>query len=107
MDKEQTKIMVEEVINETQKQFERAVELWGFNFDDKNTANDWTAYICYYVTSGAYSGRQEAYTPKKFREHLAKAAGLCLAGMLAIDRNSDCAPRHYENLPNAGAITKE
>ena len=43
------------------------------------------------------------YTPKKFREHLMKSAALCISAILAIDRNGDCAPRHYEGLPRAGA----
>lgn len=81
----------------------RAIEMWGTEFDDKNTPNDWAAYICNYVAAGAYDGRQEKYTPERFRKHLAKAAGLCISAMLAIDRNGICAPRHYENLPNAGA----
>lgn len=85
----------------------RALELWGTEFDDGNTANDWVAYVTYYVSSGAYAGRNENYTPEQYRKNLAKAAGLCIAAMLAIDRNGDCAPRHYENLPNAGATTKE
>ena len=81
----------------------RQMRLWGNDFDDKNTANDWTAFICFYVSSGAYSGRQEKYSPEKFRGCLKKASTLCLAAIEAIDRNKDCAPRHYEKLPNAGA----
>jgi hypothetical protein len=88
-------------------EYYRAVEMWGTEFDDKNTANDWAAYICRYVADGAYSGRQNQYSPERFYENLAKAAGLCLAAMAAIKRNGDCAPRHYEGLPNAGAKTNE
>jgi len=81
----------------------RQLDLWGCGFDDKNTANDWVAYICNYVANGAYSGRQSQYTPERFKEHLKKAAALCVSAILAIDRNGDCAPRHYEGLPRAGA----
>jgi len=81
----------------------RQQQLWGNKFDDKNTANDWASYICNYVSTGAYSGRQAQYTPQRFREHLLKAATLCIAAIEAIDRNGDCAPRHYENLSRAGA----
>jgi hypothetical protein len=88
-----------EIISEVDRQ----MRLWGTSFDDKNTANDWVAYICNYVASGAYSGRQAKYTPTRFREHLVKAAALCVSAILAIDRNGDCAPRHYEMLPRAGA----
>lgn len=81
----------------------RQQKLWGNEFDDKNTANDWAAYISNYVNAGAYLGRQDKYSPERFREHLVKAATLCIAAIEAIDRNGNCAPRHYEDLPRAGA----
>jgi len=81
----------------------RQQKLWGNEFDDKNTANDWATYISNYVAAGAYSGRQDKYTPERFREHLVKAATLCIAAIEAIDRNGGCAPRHYEDLPRAGS----
>ena len=86
-----------------EKERERQRKLWGNGFDDKNTANDWVAFICNYVAAGAYDGRQTQYTPERFREHLLKASALCTAAVEAIDRNGDCAPRHYEKLPRAGA----
>lgn len=85
----------------------RQLKLWGTEFDDKNTANDWVAFICNFVASGAYVGRQEKYTPEKFQKHLKKAAALCISAIVTIARNGDCAPRHYEDLPNAGATTNE
>lgn len=94
---------VAEIVKDLFDEVARAYNYWGTAFDDKNTANDWAAYICNYVASGAYTGRLEAYTPEKFTECLKKAAGLCIAAMLAIKRNGDCAPRHYEGLPRAGA----
>ena len=94
---------VRKIIDYIRNEFTRQLSLWGTDFDDKNTANDWAAYISRYVNEGAYSGRQEKYTPKRFREHLIKAATLCVAAVAAIDRNGDCAPRHYEDLPRAGA----
>jgi len=79
------------------------LRLWGTEFDDKNTANDWVAYICRYVAEGAYGGRQNKYTPERFKEHLIKAASLCISAIITIERNKDCAPRHYEGLPRAGS----
>lgn len=70
--------------------------LWGNDFDDKNTPNDWVAYICNYVTTGAYDGRKKEYTPEKFREHLIKAATICVAAIETINRNGKCADRHYD-----------
>jgi len=81
----------------------RQEKLWGTEFDDKNTANDWVAYICNYIARGAYAGREEQYTPQRFMENLLKAAALCISAILAIKRNGDCAPRHYEGLPRSGA----
>jgi len=85
----------------------RQLKLWGTDFDDKNTANDWVAYIVNYVASGAYAGRQEKYDPVKFQEHLKKAAALCVSAIVTIARNGDCAPRHYEKLPNSGATSSD
>lgn len=98
-DAPQQETVLDEVFSERMRQ----MRLWGNEFDDKNTANDWASYITNYVATGAYAGRQEKYTPKKFRECLKKAATLCIAAMEAIDRNGDCAPRHYEGLPHSGA----
>ena len=95
------------ILDEVFSEHSRQVRFWGTTFDDKNTANDWCAYICKYVAAGAYAGRGEKYTPKEFRENLKKAATLCIAAMEAIDRNGDCAPRHYEGVKNAGAKTSK
>ena len=97
------KLQLELILAGIKTERERQVKLWGDDFDDKNTANDWAAYVSKYVNEGAYSGRQDKYTPERFREHLLKAATLCVAAVEAIDRNGDCAPRHYEGLPGAGA----
>ena len=92
-------IVIEEV--------KRAVKMWGVSFDDKNTANDWSAYITNYLGKATYSGRAEEYNSEKFKKNMAKAAGLCISAIAAVERNGDCAPRHYEDLPNSGATTKE
>ena len=81
----------------------RQVELWGTEFDDKNTANDWVSYILYYLGQASYSGRKEQYNPEKFKENMRKAAALCVSAIVAVERNGDCAPRHYEDLPRSGA----
>lgn len=82
---------------------ERQEKLWGNKFDDKNTANDWVAFVIHYLGYGSYSGRKELYNPEKFKKNLIKAATICIAAADAIDRNGNCAPRHYENLPKSGA----
>lgn len=91
------------VANEILAEVERQLKLWGTDFDDKNTANDWGQYIIHYLGKATYSGREEEYSPEKFVTNMKKAAGLCISAILAVERNGDCAPRHYEKLPRSGA----
>ena len=84
------------VLEDISGEIDRQLKLWGTAFDDKNTANDWVAYICRYVSEGSYSGRNNQYSPKKFSDSLKKAAALCVSAIVTIARNGDCAPRHYE-----------
>lgn len=98
---------IEDIIYEIESEVIRQLELWGTKFDDKNTANDWAAYIMNYVSKATYSGRKEEYSPEKFKENIKKAAAICVSAIAAVERNGDCAPRHYENLPNSGAKTNE
>ena len=95
--------MLDDIEGQVTNEVRRQIELWGTDFDDKNTANDWCAFICDYVAAGACQGREDKYTPARFETHLIKAAALCVSAIAAIRRNGDCAPRHYENLPRAGA----
>ena len=88
--------MVAKITEELMAERSRQDQLWGTEFDDKNTANDWCAYITNYVASGAYAGHNSDYSPERFRINLKKAACLCIAAIEAIDRNGQCAPRHYE-----------
>lgn len=87
----------EQIIDAIMVERLRQQELWGNDFDDLNTPNDWVAYIVNYVATGAYDGRDKKYSPVKFREHLVKAATICVAAIETIDRNRDCAPRHYDS----------
>lgn len=67
--------------------------LWGNSFDEKNTPNDWVAYISRYVNEGAYDGREQKFSDERFREFLMKAATLCVAAL----EQEKFAPRHYDN----------
>ena len=85
------------VLTDILKERERQQELWGNDFDDLNTANDWVAYICRYVSEGAYNGREKNYTVERFREHLIKAMAICCAAIETIDRNDGkLIHRHYD-----------
>ena len=75
----------------------RQDRLWGDEFDHKNTANDWHAYVAHYMSLAMRSSAQD------YAINMVKACGICQAAVLMIDRYGKCAPRHYENLPRSGA----
>lgn len=62
---------------------------WGKAFDDKNTPNDWVAYIV------AHAGKAVTlpWNREAFRASILKVAALCVA---ALERE-EYAPRHYDN----------
>lgn len=65
---------------------------WGRAFDDKNTVNDWAAYITQYLSRATVMGVK----PDKQREALVKTAALCVAALEAFDRNGAFTNRHYD-----------
>lgn len=65
---------------------------WGNAFDDQNTINDWTTYICRYASNAAF----EAKTAGERRTQLIKVAALACAAVETIDRIGDTARRHYD-----------
>jgi len=75
----------------------RQDRIWGDEFDRKNTANDWHAYVGHYI-SKAIQG-----DTKEYDINMIKACGICQAAVLMVDRHGGPAMRHYENLPGAGA----
>lgn len=64
---------------------------WGTSFDDKNTLNDWSAYMSRYLGLATF-----AETPEEARRQLVKVAALAIAAIETFDRNSGFAPRHYD-----------
>lgn len=86
-----------DILEAISKERKRQDRLWGSEFDDKNTPNDWVAYITNYVAAGAYDGRHEKFTVEGFRANLLKAATVCVAAVETIDRNNGkLAKRHYD-----------
>ena len=67
--------------------------MWGTEFDDKNTANDWAAYINRYVAKVT----EPKATPDDQRDNMLKVAALAVAAAEAICRNECFPPRHYES----------
>ncbi len=63
-------------------------EKWGREFDDKNTPNDWVAYLTLYVGKAVTMPWDRAH----FRNAVLKVAAICFA----ILEREDYAPRHYD-----------
>ena len=76
-----------------QKERDRAVELWGEDFDTANTLNDWVTYICTYATRASdFRNRKDASAQYAA---LIKAANLALTAAARV-RSEKVAPRHYD-----------
>ena len=67
--------------------------LWGVEFDDQNTLNDWVVLITICVGQAA---RMDS-SPEKQRSKLLKVAALAMAAVESFDRNGKFAPRHFES----------
>lgn len=65
---------------------------WGQQFDDRNTANDWAAYIGRYVADATHFDT----TPDRFQEAMLKVATLALTAVETSLRNGGPADRHYD-----------
>lgn len=76
-----------DVMNEV----DRAREMWGTTFDDKNTLNDWIAYTNIYLANASTMGA----SPETVKRGLRKAAGLVLSALYQAE-NDLLAPRHYD-----------
>jgi len=61
---------MEKVLEEIKKERERQESHWGTDFDDKNTLNDWVAYIM--IKAGQAASMFSS--PEKQRENLLKTA---------------------------------
>lgn len=70
----------------------RAREIWGLAFDEKNTLNDWAAYMNLYIGKATAMGA----TPEEVKRNLRKAGGLVLSALYQAE-NGGFAPRHYDN----------
>lgn len=71
---------------------ERAYQVnkWGHEFDSKNTANDWVAYIARYVDSAVTL----PWDKEQFQKGLVKVATLCAAAYEWSEKGM--ANRHYD-----------
>ena len=61
---------------------------WGNSFDEKNTPNDWVAYIAKYLGQSVTM----PYSDPTFRQQMLKVASLAVAAL----EQETYAPRHYD-----------
>ena len=86
----------EGIVVELKKELEYANNLWGTAFDDKNTANDWAAYIGIYAGRAVEMDRTTSlFNPIRFRKDMLKVAGLAISAVQTLDRQG-IAKRHYD-----------
>lgn len=65
---------------------------WGTAFDDKNTINDWAAYVNIYMSRATSMNAN----PDAVREGFMKAASILVAALESCDRNNGFPKRHYD-----------
>lgn len=80
-----------EIMNLVRLEMERAETQWGHDFDNKNTLNDWAAYMVIYLGKAL---EMEA-TPETIMKNLRKAAGITIATLVQYE-SAGIAARHYE-----------
>lgn len=71
---------------------------WGTEFDDKNTANDWSKYVLDYVSKAGPMPKRHPnlILQSVFEENMKKAAAICIAAIETSRRNGGPAKRHYD-----------
>jgi hypothetical protein len=82
------------ILNELSRERDRQDTLWGHDFDDKNTLNDWISYITRYAGAAGSAAK----TPNAQRAFMFKATTIGLAALEAFGRNKGFPPRHYEDI---------
>lgn len=83
-----------EVADEVVSEVIRARAMWGTEFDEKNTLNDWVAFVNIYLANASKMGA----TSDEVKKGLRKAAGLVLSALYMAE-NDILAPRHYDGKP--------
>lgn len=79
----------EDIFAEIERERAYQDKKWGREFDNKNTPNDWVAYIALYLGKAVTL----PWDRTAFRTAILKVAALCVA---ILERGA-YAPRHYDN----------
>lgn len=69
-------------------------EKWGKKFDNKNTANDWIAYLT--KETGHAVQYVKPFDKHAFRKALVKVASTAVAAIETLERNDGMPDRHYD-----------
>jgi len=83
------------ILDEIKKEREYQNQKWGNDFDNRNNANDWSAYITRYNGNASF-----AETPQEWRKQMLKVATLAVAAIESYDRNNRLPLRHYDKANN-------
>ncbi len=84
---------MQDIYHAIRREREYQNDLWGPEFDDKNTANDWVTYITKYAAKTA----DIPMTQGHYEIAMLKVAALALAAIEASKRNDGLPPRHYDH----------
>jgi hypothetical protein len=84
----------DKIFEEIDEEQEYAIQCWGEKFDEKNTLNDWAAYITKYVGNAIDFSNVD--NPEMQKIKLVKAANLAINAAAHIEAKK-VAPRHYDN----------
>jgi hypothetical protein len=86
----------DELVEVIRKERKRQNEMWGNEFDDKNTINDWGIYIHRYVAKATKMRELDDDHEQAFRVNVMKAITIGFAALEAQARNDGMPPRHYD-----------
>jgi len=89
----------QEIFQEIEIERRRQDELWGPDFDDQNTVNDWVTYIGIYLSRAASMDRATKILDMgAVSRNLLKAITIGVAALETIKRNGILALRHYDRV---------
>lgn len=95
----------QEIFQEVEIERRRQDGLWGPDFDDQNTINDWATYINNYLAEATKMDRAtKILDVQRIEDNLLKVVALGVAALETIRRNGRPAARHYDviALPKEG-----
>ena len=92
------------IMRELREEIERGKEIWGDEFDKKNTANDWVTYVNIYMgravsmnrTPGSKPEGDHIFDEERYRVNMKKAAGLIINSLLMLETEG-FPKRHYDD----------